>query len=143
MSFLVALDPGKHKCGLILANIEENTVSQGYVVLNSKVNDLINTWKHSFHIDRIIIGNGSTSEYWQKNLIHISPIIIINEKGSTFLARYRYWEIWPPSKWISWLPKGLILPPDNLDSVAALILLEKHLGYKLRWNSFNKFKTLL
>ena len=140
MSILVALDPGKSKCGLILANSETRLVLEGHVVLTHKVSSLINSWQKAIYIDEIIIGNGSTCQYWHSALSQFAPIKIVDEYGSTLLARNRYWDLWPPSKFISWLPRGILLPPNNLDAVAALIILESYLGEKLEWKGIPEFK---
>ena len=57
----------------------------------------------------------------------------VNERGSTLRARFRYWEIWPPNYFIRWLPKEILFPPENLDAVVALILLEDFVKYNLSW----------
>ena len=140
MTFLVAIDPGKYKCGLILVDQDIASVLEGHVVLVEEVLELICRWEKKFYIEKIIIGNGTTSEDWKKLLFDSAPVKFIDETGSTILARYRYWELWPPSRFFSWIPKGLLLPPDNLDAIAALILMEKFLGKKLQWKGIHNFK---
>jgi hypothetical protein len=66
----------------------------------------------------------------RKNLFDIN---YVNEKGSTLRARFRYWEIWPPNYFIRWLPKEILFPPENLDAIVALILLEDFLKISLNW----------
>ena len=86
-------------------------------------------------IIKIIIGDGTNCKYImnqlkRKNFFNIN---YVNEKGSTLRARFRYWEIWPPNYFIRWLPKEILFPPENLDAIVALILLEDFLKYKFIW----------
>ena len=140
MSRIVAVDPGKYKCGLVLADIDRCLVIDGKVVLSSQVNQLIEDWQAFSVIDKIILGNGTTSNYWGQKLSLFSDIEVVDEKNTTLRARERYWELWPPSGLFAWLPRGLFLPPNNLDAVAALILLENYLGKELSWEGSHEFK---
>ena len=87
------------------------------------------------NISKIIIGDGTNCKYIenelkQKNFFNLN---YVNEKGSTLRARFRYWEIWPPNYFIRWLPKEILFPPENLDAIVALILLEDFLKYTFIW----------
>ena len=67
----------------------------------------------------------------------------MNERGSTLRARFRYWEIWPPNPLIRWLPKEILFPPENLDAVVALILLEDCVKSTFIWPNKVTIKTWL
>ncbi len=102
--------------------------------------DLIMHWQNQAPLEAILIGNGTSSEYWQNLLLQIAPLHVVEERGSTLRARHRYWELWPPSNWRRWLPRGMILPPHHLDAIAAMVLLEDHLGQQLLWPGPPNFK---
>ena len=140
MSKLIAIDPGNKKCGLLLADLDKELVLDGRVVYHTAVIDLVKIWKSEDDLEGIILGNGTTSNYWLRLLKDLAPVQIVEERGTTFRARARYWELWPPGIWSSWLPRGLILPPTNLDAIAALVLLEDHLCKKFEWQGTNNFK---
>ena len=135
MSIYLSIDPGNKKCGLLLADINsENVIEAGISSLN-KLPDLVSLWNEEYHVSKVIIGNGTNSHYIedklkQKNIFNLS---FVNERGSTLRARFRYWEIWPPNYFIRWLPKEILFPPENLDAVVALILLEDFLKSNLSW----------
>ena len=135
MSIYISIDPGNKKCGLLLADINsENVIEAGISSLN-KLPDLVSLWNEEYHVSKVIIGNGTNSHYIedklkQKNIFNLS---FVNERGSTLRARFRYWEIWPPNYFIRWLPKEILFPPENLDAVVALILLEDFLKSNLSW----------
>ena len=142
MRRLIAIDPGSKKCGLLLADIDKGLVLEGRVVAYFAVIELITYWKSEGHLDGIILGNGTSSKFWYKKLKSLAPIQIVEERGTTFRARSRYWELWPPGIFLRLLPRGLILPPQSIDAVAALILLEDHLNQKLQWPGSPNFKIL-
>ena len=135
MSFYISIDPGKKKCGLLLANIQSGKVIEAGIASLNKCYDLVSFWNENYNISKIIIGDGTNCKYIKnelkrKNLFDIS---YVNEKGSTLRARFRYWEIWPPNYFIRWLPKEILFPPENLDAIVALILLEDFSKKKLIW----------
>ncbi len=133
MEFIVAIDPGSRKCGLVLVNIELGVVLEGRVVSPNSVRDIVKSWMCISKVERLILGNGTSSSYLKEILEEILPVTLVEEKGTTIRARSRYFQLWPISKFFRWIPKGLLLPPNNLDAVAALVLLEDFLEKKFSW----------
>jgi len=133
MGTLIAIDPGKSKCGLVLADAEAGLILKGRVLESAYVLSLIDSWQKVKHSPIILLGNGTTSSQWQERLQRFAEVILVEEMGTTLRARKRYWEIWPPSIWSRWLPRGLLIPPNDVDAVAALLLLEDHLEKKFLW----------
>ena len=135
MSFYISIDPGKKKCGLLLANIQSGKVIEAGIASLNKCYDLVSFWNENYNISKIIIGDGTNSKYIKNELKrkNLFDINYVNEKGSTLRARFRYWEIWPPNYFIRWLPKEILFPPENLDAIVALILLEDFLKISLNW----------
>ena len=135
MSFYISIDPGKKKCGLLLANIQSGKVIEAGIASLNKCYDLVSFWNDNYNISKIIIGDGTNCKYIKNELKtkNIFDINYVNEKGSTLRARFRYWEIWPPNYFLRWLPKEMLFPPKNLDAVVALILLEDFLKVTFFW----------
>ena len=135
MSFFISIDPGNKKCGLLLADLKSGNVIEAGISSLNKFPDLVLLWNQDYQISKIVIGDGTNSKYIENELKrnNILNFDYINEKGSTLRARFRYWEIWPPSCLIRWLPKEIMFPPENLDAVVALILLEDFLKYTFVW----------
>ena len=135
MSFYISIDPGKKKCGLLLANIQSGKVIEAGIASLNKCYDLVSFWNENYNIIKIIIGDGTNSKYIKNELKrrNLFDINYVNEKGSTLRARFRYWEIWPPNYFIRWVPKEILFPPDNLDAIVALVLLEDFLNYIFIW----------
>ena len=99
MTRLVAIDPGRSKCGLVLVDPKAGAVLDGKVIAAAAVIDLINSWQKQAPLQGIMIGNGTSSEYWQNLLSHIAPLQVVEERGTTLRARQRYWQLWPPNNW--------------------------------------------
>ena len=135
MSVYISIDPGSKKCGLLLADIESGNVIEAGISSLSKFSGLVSLWNEDYQISKIIIGDGTNCRYIENELKskNIFNVDYVNEKGSTLRARFRYWEIWPPSYLIRWLPKEILFPPKNLDAVVALVLLEDFLKYSFIW----------
>ena len=135
MSFYISIDPGNKKCGLLLADDKSGNVIEAGISSLDRFSDIVSLWNEEYNIFKIVIGDGTNCKYIenelkQKNIVNLN---YINERGSTLRARFRYWEIWPPNCFIRWLPKEILFPPDNIDAVVALILLEDFLKYSFSW----------
>tara|TARA_Y100001968_G_scaffold136503_1_gene124567 strand:+ start:19226 stop:19663 length:438 start_codon:yes stop_codon:yes gene_type:complete len=142
MTKYIAIDPGIKKCGLILADINIGSILEAKIAYTNSVNDLIQIWEIDHEINLILMGNGTNSIYLKNHIKSKSnlPIELVIEKNTTLRARERYWEIWPKNFFISLIPDGMILPPVDLDAIAALILLEDYLEVKFDLIEKNDFK---
>ena len=131
----LSIDPGTKKCGLLLADMESGEVIDAGISSLKKFSELVSMWNEDYDILKIIIGDGTNSKYVenQLKLKNFLNIHFVNEEGSTMRARFRYWEIWPPNYLIRWVPKEILFPPNNLDAIVALILLEDFLKYSFVW----------
>ena len=143
MSHYISIDPGNKKCGLLLADIQSRKVAEAGISSLHKFSDLVSLWNKNYQIKKIIIGDGTNSNYIENELKrkNFSNINYVNEKGSTLRARFRYWEIWPPNYFIRWFPKEILFPPENLDAIVALILLEDFLNDTFIWPDKVDIKT--
>ena len=145
MSVFISIDPGNKKCGLLLADMKSRNVIEAGISSLNKFSDIVSLWNEEFKVYKIVIGDGTNCKYIenelkQKNIFNLN---YVNERGSTLRARFRYWEIWPPNYLIRWLPKEILFPPENLDAVVALILLEDFLKYTFIWPNKVNIKTWL
>jgi len=143
MSLFISIDPGNNKCGLLLADIKSRNVIDAGISSLNRFSDVVSLWKEEYDIEQIIVGDGTNCKYIENKLKQkkIFNLNYVNEKGSTLRARFRYWEIWPPNYFIRWLPKEILFPPENLDAIVALILLEDFLKYTFSWPENVAIKT--
>ena len=133
MTRVAVLDPGRCKCGLVLADLQLGMVREGHVLAPEAVEPLLEQWTQAQPLDRILIGDGTGSQAWIKRLERMGSLTVIPEQGTTLRARQRYWTLWPARGWRRLLPTGLRIPPVDLDAVAALVMLEEHLQCRLTW----------
>ena len=133
MTRVVAIDPGRNKCGLVLIDKPRSLVEVGLVLPVHRVMDQLIAWSCSGGVGLILLGNGTSSEAWDGQLERIAPVRKVNERGTTLRARGRYWQLWPPKGLQRLIPQGMRVPPGDLDAVAALVMAEEHLGQTCRW----------
>ena len=135
MSVFISIDPGNKKCGLLLADDKSRNVIEAGISSLDKFSDIVSLWNEEYNVFKIVIGDGTNCKYIENELKqkNIFNLTYVNERGSTLRARFRYWEIWSPNYFIRWLPKEMLFPPENLDAVVALILLEDYLKYSFSW----------
>ena len=144
MSIVIAIDPGISKCGLIVADIKQKKVYEA-LVINSHL--LLKYVKKKYQNDKnlqFLIGNGTSSKNYIKDLNQIAPnVIIAEEKNSTYRAKQRYFEIFPLLGIKSFLPREIFILNKNLDALAALIIMEDYFQVKFDFSEKVKTKTWL
>ena len=133
MTHLVGLDPGRAKCGLVLVDPDQRLVLDGLVLPTSSVIDQLMTWSTRGGLGLILLGNGTSSKEWEPALRLLTSVEVVEERGTTLRARERYWQLWPVQGWRQLLPRGMRVPPGELDALAALVMVEDHLGHRCRW----------
>ena len=134
MTRLAGVDPGRSKCGLVLVDTESLQVLGGAVVICEQVLDRLSDWQVAGGLDGIVLGDGTGSAAWLPKLQSLAPVQQVNEYGTTLRARRRYWELWPPRGWQRLIPRGLLIPPEELDAIAALVMVEDSLVTPCRWS---------
>jgi len=139
---IAGLDPGRSKCGLVLADTERKLVLEAAILPAQDCASLLQGWREQ-GLECVVVGDGTGSSSWRQQLhqLHLHPALV-NEHGSTLAARQRYWELCPPSPWTRLLPPGLRLPPRDIDDVVAQLLVERHRGIRLQRTSTAVQRTL-
>ena len=144
MTNLISIDPGKNKCGLVLAETNEKKVYKAIVIKSELLVDYVRNLNNVEEISKIIIGNGTTSkESIQKLCFFRKEIITFEEKNTTYRAKARYFEIFPISGLKFLIPREVFILNKNLDAIAALIILEDYCKMKFTLNQNIDFKTWL
>jgi len=113
LSRLVALDPGRSKCGLVLIDSEHNRVLAGKVVPPEAVKAWVDHWHEQHNLDQIIVGDGTSSAQWVQDFNGFANVQSVNEHGTTLRARDRYWALWPAKGWQRLLPKRVKASPPR------------------------------
>ena len=125
MTRLISIDPGKSKCGLIVADYKDKIISYAKVIKSNQLISILKNLISGCQDYQVIIGNGTTSKEHIKNLNFLGKnLIIAEEKNTTLRSKERYFDIFPLSGLQRFLPKEIFLINVNLDAVSALIILE-------------------
>ena len=141
---LISIDPGKYKCGLILAEISEKKVYKAIILKSELLADYVRNLNTLEDISQIIIGNGTTSREVRDKLDFFKKeIITFEEKNTTYRAKARYFEIFPINSLKFFIPREVFILNKNLDAISALIILEDYCKAKFTFNQNTDFKTWL
>ena len=144
MARVISIDPGKSKCGLILAELIEKKVYEAMVLKSELLEDYIKSLDNFEDISKIIIGNGTTSNETIEKLNFLKKeIITFEEKNTTFRAKERYFELFPIRGFKFIIPREVFILNKNLDAVSALIILEDYCKIKFTLDQNIDFKTWL
>ena len=141
---LVSIDPGKYKCGLVLAEISEKKIHKAIILKSELLEDYVRNLNKVEDIKKIIIGNGTTSRQIKEKLYFFKKeIITFDEKNTTYRAKARYFELFPIRGLKYLIPRELFIINKNLDAISALIILEDYCKMKFTLNQNIDFKTWL
>ena len=144
MPRVITIDPGKSKCGLVLAEITEKKVYEAIVIKSELLENFVRKLITTEKISQIIIGNGTTSREIRKKLYFFKKeIITFEEKNTTYRAKARYFELFPISGFRFLIPREVFILNKNLDAISALIILEDYYKMKFTLNQNIDFKTWL
>jgi len=144
MARVVTIDPGKSKCGLVLAEISEKKVYKAIILKSELLENYLRNLITVEDIEQIIIGNGTTSrEIREKLHFFKKEIITFEEKNTTYRAKARYFELFPISGLKFLIPREIFILNKNLDAISALIILEDYCKMKFTLNQNIDFKTWL
>ena len=144
MTKIISIDPGKYKCGLVLAEKKEKKVYKAIIIKSELIEDYVRNLEKLEKISKIIIGNGTTSKNIKERLDFFKKeIITFEEKNTTFRAKARYFELFPIRGLKALLPREIFILNKNLDAISALVILEDYCKMKFTLNQNLEFKTWL
>ena len=144
MAKVVTIDPGKSKCGLVLAEISKKKVYKAIILKSELLENYLRNLITAEDIEQIIIGNGTTSrEIREKLHFFKKEIITFEEKNTTYRAKARYFELFPISGLKFLIPREIFILNKNLDAISALIILEDYCKMKFTLNQNIDFKPWL
>ena len=144
MPKVITIDPGRSKCGLVLAEISEKKVYKAIILKSEFLENYVRNLTIAEDISRIIIGNGTSSrEIKEKLYFFKKEIITFEEKNTTYRAKARYFELFPIRGLKFLMPREVFILNKNLDAISALIILEDYCKMKFTFNQNINFKTWL
>ena len=144
MPRVITIDPGKSKCGLVLAEISEKKVYKAIIVKSEVLENYVRNLIATEDISQIIIGNGTCSKKIREKLYFFKKeIITFEEKNTSYRAKARYFELFPITGLKFLMPREVFILNKNLDAISALIILEDYCKMKFTFNQNVDFKTWL
>jgi RNase H-fold protein (predicted Holliday junction resolvase) len=121
---ILSIDPGKKKCGLAVVDDKLRFIT-GTVVNNEELANRTQEYVEKYLIKNIAIGSGTNSE----NIINLIKekfpdllIMEVAEKDTTRQARKYYFEYYPPTGLLKFIPVSLLIPPRPYDDFAAYVI---------------------
>ena len=128
MTKYISIDPGRYKCGLVLADVDTKKIIQAKVVLSNALVKNIKQLKKTDKNIKVIIGNGTSSREHIKDLGFLkNDLFIAEEKNTTYRSKNRFFEIFPINGIKKYLPREIFIYNLNLDAISAIIILEDYL----------------
>lgn len=126
---ILGFDPGRDKCGIAVVSADNNILYHQVVNSESAI-ALLDKLIGQYHPEILVMGNQTTSSYWrkrlEKELTQVIKIELVNEKNSTQEAKQKYWQIYPPQGLTKLIPLSLRIPPQPVDDIVAIILVERY-----------------
>ena len=140
MTTLLAIDPGRAKCGLAAVSgperpggeprcVERQVVETGRLTL--AVAEIL---RRNPEIERFLLGNATHSATLRRALMQAFPQIpleMVEEFNTSVRAKARYVQENPAPGWRRLLPAGMRSPEVAYDDYAALLLAEDYFAKKL------------
>ena len=126
---VLAVDPGRDKCGLAL--VSPGRILFRAVVPAAEIGLTCHYLLQQHPLAELIVGCGTGSADVVAAIKHVLPdvsVTVVPERDSTLRARARYFANEPLTLWQRLLPAGLRLPPRPVDDYAAVVLAEDYLA---------------
>ena len=128
---ILAIDPGKDKCGLAILK-SDGAIKRRGIFPTASLHETMSKFNEEEAFAVIVIGNGTTSEDIQKTVKEQFPnceLHVIDEKGSTLAGRELWLDEGEHSALVAYLPRFLrrLFAPPALDDFAAIVLGRRHL----------------
>lgn len=127
METVIAIDPGREKCGVVVVS-SSGQVAFRAVVETADVAATVERLAKRHDIRRVVMGAGTASSPLTSELRERLgvEIVRVDERFSTLEARRRYFAENPPKGWRRLIPLSLQVPPVAYDDYAALLLAERY-----------------
>ncbi len=123
---VLAVDPGRQKCGLAVCDPEG--VLGHRVVPLGEVAVAVRKWIRAYNVEIVVVGGSTGSAEVLSRVSQAGvPVRTVPEQGTTLGARRRYFQDHPPRGWRRFVPVSLQVPPEPVDDYSAILLAEAYL----------------
>ena len=123
---VLAIDPGREKCGVAVLAADGRTLVQE-VVPTPELPVVVGALVAQYD-PIVIMGNGTTSAEAKASVEALGcTVTLVDEYRTTDAAKCAYWEAHPPRGWQCLVPRGMLVPPVPVDDFVAVILAQRFL----------------
>ena len=131
---VLAIDPGRDKCGLAVVRIDGVVLHQA-VVRAAEVGGVAAGLFARYRIDYLVLGDRTATRAVAVQLhaanLPLEPVVV-DEHRSTEEGRRRYFQANPGKGWRRLLPVTLQTPPQPYDDYVAIVLAERFLALETK-----------
>jgi hypothetical protein len=126
---ILAVDPGRQKCGVAVVQADGQVLEQAVIPSASLVPEVARLLREH-RVTHLVLGNRTAAQQMAAALrqaqLPLAPTVV-DEHRSTEEGRRRYFREHPPRGWRRLLPVGLQTPPRSYDDYVAIVLAERYL----------------
>lgn len=125
---IVAIDPGRDKCGVAVVDRERHVLYQAVVPID-EVAGLLLPLAREQGISKIVVGDRTGTSDIIRRLRNAGlelEIKLVDEHQSSDEGRRRFFDENPPLGWRRLLPRTLLFPDRPYDDYVAIILAERY-----------------
>ncbi|MHB9024457.1 MAG: RuvC family protein [Armatimonadota bacterium] len=126
---LLAIDPGREKCGLAVVTVRREILEREIVTLES-LPLRVSYFVGKYGVETIILGDRTGAKDVRNRLRESGwqlEIVFVDEDRTSEMGRRRYLQAHPARGWKKLLPAGLREPENPYDDYVAAILAERYL----------------
>jgi len=127
---IVAIDPGRDKCGLAVIDAQQGVIYQA-VVATRNLPELLLPLVREKGVSRLVLGDRTGTGELIRRLRSAGiemEIVLVDEHRSTEEGRRRFFADNPPVGWKRLLPRTLLFPDRAYDDYVAIVLAERYLA---------------
>lgn len=130
--YIIAVDPGREKCGIAVVESNEDVVLQ-QVVETSELVSCVRRLAEQYATFTVLLGDGTAHKQAETELRGVQvgdkllTVELVDEKHSTEEARHLYWKYNPPKGLKRLIPVSMQVPPEPVDGYVAIILAHRYL----------------
>ncbi len=123
---VVAVDPGRDKCGLAMLGADGQVLRRA-IVPRERAAEIAAQWARG--ADAVVVGRATTGREVARELeaAGVQRVEMADEKGTSLQARELYWLANPPCGWRRLVPRSFLVPPVPVDDWAAVALGRRYL----------------
>lgn len=124
VSVVLAIDPGRDKCGVAVVRASGEVIELD-VYARATILSVVSQLLRKHGVRQIVLGHATTSRDLSEQLKSDCPdvqVATIDETNSTLEARALFWRAHPPRGFNRLIPLGLQTPSRPIDDFAAVVL---------------------